>query len=189
MTTNIKIPIQQLTPQLIQEWQEKYPNGEIEVRTHSETMPERMTEDTFWEIMELLDWSKEEENAEAVIAPAVARLAALPVFAIYNFQDILSEKLYVLDARRYAAHIGEAAFREDEYFSVDHFLHARCYMVAIGKEAYEQAVQHPALMLKDLTFEALLSVASKAYELKTGTPLTYLPAFDYETYSNKEGWQ
>ncbi len=189
MPANIKIPIQQLTPQLIQELQEKYPNGEIEVRAHSETMPERMTEDTFWEIMELLDWSKEEESEEAVIAPAVERLAALPVYAIYNFQDILSEKLYVLDARRYATQIGEAAFREDERFAVDTFLHAHCCMVANGKETYEQVVQHPALMLKDLTFEALLSIANKAYQLKTDTPLSYLPAFDYETYSNKVGWQ
>lgn len=45
MTTAIKIPIQQLTPQLIQEWQEKYPNGAIEVRTQSETTPERMAEE------------------------------------------------------------------------------------------------------------------------------------------------
>ncbi len=189
MTASIKIPIQQLNPQFVQELQEKYPNGEIEVRTNSETLPERMKEDTFWQIIALFDWSKEEESDAAVVAPAIDYLSELPVYAIYGFQDILSEKLYTLDARRFAEQIGEDAYQEDTYFSVDIFLYARCCVVANGKDAYEQVLQNPTLMPKDLTFEALLSVASKAYQLKTGARLTYLPTFNYETYSNKAGWQ
>lgn len=189
MTGSIKIPIQQLNPQFVQELQEKYPNGEIEVRTNSETLPERMTEETFWEIIARFDWSKEDESDAAVVAPAIDYLSELPVYAIYGFQDILSEKLYALDTRRFAEQIGEDAYQADKYFSVDIFLYARCCVIANGKEAFEQVLQNPALMPKDLTFETLLSVAPKAYRLKTGARLSYLPAFNYETYSNKEGWQ
>jgi hypothetical protein len=43
-------------------------------------------------------------------------------------------------------------------------------------------------MPKDLTFEALLSLASKAYFRKTGKKFDYLPLTSIETYSNSIGW-
>ncbi len=44
-------------------------------------------------------------------------------------------------------------------------------------------------MLKDLTFESLLVIASAAYERKTGKQFVYVPSRSYETYSNEEGWK
>ena len=43
-------------------------------------------------------------------------------------------------------------------------------------------------MPKDLTFESLLGVASKAYTRKTGKPFKHIPAFIYETFANSDGW-
>jgi hypothetical protein len=43
-------------------------------------------------------------------------------------------------------------------------------------------------MPKDLTFEPLLSLAAKAYKLKTGKTFDYSSHFNFETYGNKEGW-
>jgi len=40
-----------------------------------------------------------------------------------------------------------------------------------------------------LTFEPLLYVAMTAYKRKTGKEFMILPAFNYETYSNKAGWE
>ena len=43
-------------------------------------------------------------------------------------------------------------------------------------------------MPKDLTFEALLTVAHNAYFQKTGKKFRYVPTFNMETFANKKGW-
>jgi len=44
-------------------------------------------------------------------------------------------------------------------------------------------------MPKDMDFEALLYLPDEAYNKKTKTEdYDYQTKFDYETYSNKEGW-
>ena len=44
------------------------------------------------------------------------------------------------------------------------------------------------MMPKDLEFEALLSLAPNAYELKTGKDFEYGTGCSYETFSNVAGW-
>ena len=44
-------------------------------------------------------------------------------------------------------------------------------------------------MPEDTTFEALLTLPDKAYQLKTGKRLLFIPLKNYETYSNVAGWQ
>ena len=105
-----------------------------------------------------------------------------------RFADLLSEKLYLLDAKKYAKHIGEDAWDGEQYFSVDNFLYARCCVVANGENLYKKVLNNPETMPKDITFEALLYLPSDAYERKTGKDYDYIPAFNFETYSNEEGW-
>jgi len=69
-----------------------------------------------------------------VVEPAIARLVSGSVRHIFEFADLLSEKLYALDGRKYALQLGEDAWSPDRYFSVDNFLYARCCVVANGKE-------------------------------------------------------
>jgi Protein of unknown function (DUF4240) len=188
MNAAIKIPLRSLNPVLVRDLQEKYPEAEVSVIIHHDRNLAPLSEKYFWEIISLLDWSKEEDD-DAVVEPAVAHLAAGPVRHILEFEDILSEKLYTLDSRTFAMHIGENAWSPDRYFSVDNFLYARCCVIANGEAFYQQLLSDPASMPKDLTFEALLYIASEAYERKTGKPVQYIPAFPFETYSNEAGWQ
>ena len=185
MTTKIKIKSSDFDAQFVKEFQEKYINRDIEISIAPSKKP-LLDEELFWEIIALLDWTKDDDNA--ILKAAIQYLATFPVHYIYLFQDFLSEKLYQLDAKKYALQIGEASWKAKQYFSVDNFLYARCCVVANGKAAYEAIFNCPTEMPKDLTFEPLLSLAAKAYELKTGKIFDYSGHFNFETYGNKEGW-
>lgn len=187
MTTEIKIPLRSLNESVIRDLKEKYPEAEISVELHQDRNKAPLSEAYFWEIISLLDWSKAGED-EAVVEPAKARLVLSPVRHIFEFADLLSEKLYALDARKYALHIGEDSWSPDRYFSVDNFLYARCCVVANGKDRYEKVLHDPVQMPQDLTFEELLYIPSEAYERKTGKQYDYTPSYPIETYSNQAGW-
>ncbi len=137
----------------------------------------------------LLDWGQTGKD-HAVIEPLVAALSKRPLRQIYDFKDILSQKLYLLDTEAHARHIGEGAYREDaEYFSEDGFLFARCCAVANGQEAYEQIRKNPEQMPKDMEFAPLLRIANDAHRRKKGTTLRYVSAYSVETFSNRNGWK
>ncbi len=165
MTPEIKIPLRKLDESVIRDLKEKYPEAEISVELHQDRNKAPLSEAHFWEIISLLDWSKVDDD-RAVVEPAKARLASGSVRHIFEFADLLSEKLYALDGRMYALHIGEDAWAPDRYFSVDNFLYARCCVVANGKDMYEKVLNDPTQMPKDLTFEELLYIPSEAYEQK-----------------------
>ena len=78
---------------------------------------------------------------------------------------------------------------EEGYLSVDDFLYTRCAVVVNGKDFYQNVLNNPSEMPKDLTFEPLLYVALNAYKRKTGNEFMFIPVHNYETYSNKEGWK
>lgn len=186
MTAIIKATIEELqNPDFLRDLQEKYGKAELEIHVN----PERshvLTDEDFWKLIALLEWSKEEDD-EAVTKPLVQALAALPVGFIYQFEDKLSEKLYQLDtaahAQAYQKHEGNA-----EHLSVDDFLYVRAGVVANGQAVFEAVLQNPEEM-PDVSFESLLNVASDAYERKTNKLFDYIPVYNYETYSNQEGWQ
>ena len=147
-----------------------------------------MTEARFWEIIGLLDWDKTGDD-NAVLEPAVAALAKLTPEEIDGFEDILTEKQYELDGEKYAREMGKFAFRKSGgLFSADTFLAARCCVVANGRACYEAVRANPKRMLKDMEFEALLDIADKAYERKTGQPFMHDSPLSYETFSNTAGW-
>ncbi len=185
MTTIIKIKSSDFNTQFLKEFQEKYSDRDIEISI-SPSKKSLLDEALFWEIIGCLDWEQEED--ENIIKSAIQKLATYPIHYIYLFQDILSEKLYLLDTKEYALYIGEDSWKKGTYFSVDNFLYTRCCVVANGKEAYETILNNPSEMPKDLTFEPLLSLASEAYQLKTGKIFNYSGVFNFETYSNEKGW-
>ena len=188
MTGKIKLPLRALNKSMIEDLQEKYPEAEISIELHQDRNKSPLGEDHFWEIMSLLDWS-EAGNDHAVIEAAVKYLANGPVRHIFEFADLLSEKLFALDGLDYAQEIGEDSWSAEGYFSVDAFLYARSCVVANGRELYQKVLDDPKLMPKDLTFEALLYLPSAAYERKTGKKYDYSSAFPIEAYSNQNGWK
>ena len=161
--------------------------ADVEIKVYPSGSNGRVTEDFFWEIVGLLDWGQTDN--QAITAPVVEKLASLSVRQLYEFQDMLSEKLYLLDGEKYARHIGQSAYKKGKPFSVDHFLDVRSCVVANGREYFNHVLNHPEEMPKDTWFESLLYVVPKAYRIKTGKEFSYLPAFNYQTYGNHSGWQ
>lgn len=185
-STILRAPLQSVNPARLRELQEMYPKAELQIEV-GQAAP-KMSEAAFWKLINLLDWSKTGDD-DAVLAPLVDKLAASPLRSIYEFQDHLSEKLFALDREDIARETGEDGWKKGRYFSVDGFLYARCCVVANGRAAFEKVVNGPASMPKDMDFEAILYAAAEAFERKTGKPFDYMPAFNYETYSNQAGWQ
>jgi len=147
-----------------------------------------MDERFFWKIIESIDWEKAGDDA-VVIQPAVDALAQLSVEDICAFAEILAEKLYMLDGEAYAKEIGSDAFAGQKGdFAQNWFLYVRCCAVANGKETFDQILADPKEMPKDIEFQALLSIAPKAYKKKTGQRFNYSTRLSYETFSNKEAW-
>jgi len=186
MTTVLKINLDELNPILIEDLKKQFGKADVEIHVREAgASADVLTEERFWEIIALFDWSDEEDN-EAVMEPAVEVLSKMSIASIYQFQDTLSEKLRQLDTEIHAQVFMNK--HPKGHLSVDDFLYVRCCVVANGKEFFERILQHPEEMPQDLTFSAMLHVASKAYERKTGRAFHYVPALDYETYSNEQGW-
>lgn len=145
-----------------------------------------MDETKFWEILALAELPSDDQEGD--VERAREALSKLSIEDIQKFEVILSEKLYSLDTR---AHAKGSLEGEDDFFSNDGFLYKRCYVVACGKEKYEDVLANPGNMPKDLMleFEEVLYLPNSSYELKTGGDM--LPAsqtVSAETGSNLAGW-
>lgn len=148
-----------------------------------------MTENEFWSIIGMLDWDESGDD-EAVVEPVVDCLSKKSNEEIFQFEELLSQKLHALDTKAHAKEIGEDAYINDkEYFSVDGFLYSRCVVVANGKELFQHILDNPKEFPKDMEFEAILYVAQDAYEHKNNKEWGYVSSTDYETYKNTSGWQ
>ena len=148
-----------------------------------------MDDDLFWDIIESFDWQKAGED-DAVMEPAIKALSQLSNKDICTFADLLSEKMHKLDTQIFAKEIGNACYTGgDEFFSEKWFVSSRCCAIANGRKFYEKLLSDPTCMPKDLEFDAILKLASKAYERKTQKKFAYLPRFNYETFANKSGWK
>jgi predicted DNA-binding WGR domain protein len=176
---------------------EKVKKGYREVE-ESESIPQMpaveyrpMDEALFWEIVASFNWKKQGDD-DAIMLPAEKRLATLPVEDIFAFDNILAEKLYQLDGRKYA----DACYPKKQtlvdgtpYMSADDFLYCRCAVVINGQKFYEFTLDYPKNWPVDVTFESVLYLASNAYERKTkGGEYPHIPEPSFETYSNLAGW-
>ncbi len=150
-------------------------------------MTNMLDDKSFWQVIDKIDWNEEDNDEQ--IQPVIDFLAEQSIEYIQHFQETLAYKLYQLDTKEHAKNIGECAYvNDDEYFSVDSFLYARCCVVANGQELFEKVLKEPIQMPKDLDYEPLLYVADEAFAEKTGDDFDYTTKYDYETYSNIEGW-
>ena len=184
MTTRISVPLSEIDEKFLQDLKEKYP-GHIRLDIQVVNLDEipSFTEEDFWSIIDLLDWSAESSRAN-VLKPAVEALAQHPESHIFLFEDILTEKLHQLDTKAHA----NVAY-PGNHFSEDGFLYVRAAVVASGKAKYQEVFRNPTKMPTDKDFEPLLSLAALAYEQKTNAPFDYIPPTSYETYSNEQGWE
>jgi hypothetical protein len=179
----------------------KYENGRIELnqlpRIQSNTnvivtfLEEEtnitVDEDYFWSLIDLIDWNQETDSK--ILSPLLDRLVSLSLENIYQFKEIISEKLFYLDTKEHARDIGDYSYKENSTsFSPDIFLFTRALVVAKGKDFYNRVLSNPKLMPKNSDFEAILYLSSEAYRIKTGKEINYVPKFIPETFSNSKGW-
>lgn len=179
----------------------KYENGRIELNQLPKIQSSRnvivtfldeessavLDEDYFWDLMDLIDWNQETDSE--ILSNLLDRLVSLSPENICQFKEILSEKLFYLDTKEHARHIGEDSYRENSSsFSPDIFLFTRALVVAKGKDFYARVLSSPKLMPKNSDFEAILYLASEAYKIKTGKDMNYVPKYIPETFSNTKGW-
>ncbi len=185
MGTTLHINLNALDESYIEELRQRFGAAELEIRV-PEIPEDWLTEEGFWRLIDCLDWSKQGDD-DAVIEPVVQALADMPTANIHQFEDILAEKLWLLDTRQHA----EASTRDkdNDYLSVDGFLYDRCCIVANGKAFYDAVLHDPSKFPTGLSFERLLAVAHLAHERKTGKEFVHISKKSYETYSNETGWE
>ncbi len=188
MKATYHLSVNELNNDFIHVLEERFGNAALELTVQPSPSADALTEEQFWQLIDLLDWTKLPDE-DAVTELLTKKLAASPLRHIYDFYDHLAEKLYSLDGVKYATQIGEEAFEPGEPFSTDHFLDVRSCVVANGKEFYFNVLRNPEKMPQNLFFENLTYVASTAYERKTGKEFDYLPRHNYLTFSNKAGWK
>ncbi len=136
MTTSIKMPLRTFTPTMVQELQAKYPEAMVHINVESSEEP-AMNETAFWEIISFLDWGR--KRNEDIVAPAIAALSRYSESTIFQFEDILAQKLFALDGEKYALALGWDE-NGKAYFSADTFLYARCCVVANGALFYNKVL-------------------------------------------------
>lgn len=150
----------------------------------------KLSEAEFWKILGKLNWKKSGDD-DAVMAPAIKALSQKSAREIEAFYELFAVKLHALDTREHCRHsyAGEQDPDDgDVYISADDFLYLRCCALLNGKKYYDTALKNPAKMPTNLEFEALLYLAPKAWELKTGEEFEYANKVDFESFSNKAGW-
>lgn len=187
MTAVLKMNVQEVNSEFVEHLKHQFGHSDIEIYVHEPpSAAPYLTIKDFWAIIEQLDWSKEGDDS-LVIEPVIQALQKESLSYIYRFADVLSEKLWHLDTRSHAQVFWDNP-EEEGYLSVDDFLYARCAVVANGEKYYNKILKRPSDMPTELSFESLLYIAPEAYERKTGKEFMSIPAFNYETYSNKKGW-
>jgi hypothetical protein len=189
MIQQYQVSVDNLSDSFLATLREHHPHAQLEIKVKTPKTFQGLDETSFWAIISLFDWSNP-ENEDAVLSKAIAVLSEKPLRHIYEFQDMLAQKLFDLDTMAHAKNAGENAWiSNDDDFSADEFLYARCCVVANGQDFYQKVLKNPVLMPQDLAFESLLTLAHRAYQLKTNKSFHYVPNSNFETFSNKKGWK
>ncbi len=186
-----KVKLKDLTQSYFKRLKEQYLDGDTEIEIIVHTKEDQfhpdheMDEQAFWNIIESISPTALEENE---LELATQLLSTKKEAEIKTFYDILSEKLYLLDRKDIATNIGICSYGNEDDFSADLFLYARCAAIIQGREKFEAILNTPEKMIKDHFFEPLLLLPERAYFQKTGKPLNHIPSFNFETFFNSQGW-
>lgn len=139
----------------------------------------------FWSLIHLIDQSAlSERNEKAALAPLRAALAELEQTELEDFEEQLAQALYRLDGEVYANHAGRAGASDDN------FMYLRTFVVARGKEFYDDVQADPSKMPKLMKERcpALLHIVADAWEASHDEDWEFEPSVSPETGSNAKLW-
>ena len=78
MNTVLKINVQELDNKFLENLKKEYSDSELEIIVHDQLEPvPSFTDNEFWQMIDLLDWS-EEGNDEKTVEPLVSALEQMP---------------------------------------------------------------------------------------------------------------
>lgn len=143
--------------------------------------------DFFWKTMELCDWDNEGDD-ELVLMPVINYLASKDDHEIFEFDNLMCELLFALDAKELA----KQCEKTSGYFSDDGFLYSRCVALVNGVEYYKDALLGKHKEMWELEFESLLYVPMRAWAFKhqqNEDCYPYEASVSYETGSNVNAWK
>ena len=147
-----------------------------------------MDQSNFWRLIAKIDQGAlRDGDEEGAVEPLAEALGECSEGDIKEFENILAQCLYDIDGEVYA---DEA---EESGQSGDGFLYARCFVVAQGKQHYDEVKADPTKMPKSLDqwCESLLYVSQRAWAVATGEDeesWDHHAPVSYETGSNKANW-
>lgn len=98
----------------------------------------------------------------------------------------MAQLLYGIDTKAIAA----KAYK-NEYILPDMFLYNRCVALINSKPFYNQICNGKRKLDKDMEFESILYVPSRAWANLHGCRIdeySHITPVSYETFSNKDGW-
>lgn len=143
----------------------------------------RLNKTNFFYLIEKQDFSRP-YNEDAVVRPIIEYLSECDDIVIFAFDDKLSELLFELDTKKIADNM--------KGFTSDNFLYARCLAVINGGKFYNDVLDGKISLDSEELFECILYVAQDAWAEKYKKDVEeypHTPKKNYETYSNKKGWE
>lgn len=150
-----------------------------------------MTWADFWALIATLDG----EATQASCRRLAEDLGRRSVQDIIGFAECHAEALYRLDQEKFGTlPVADLSDRDGSPFpqSADHFLYARCAVVAAGRAVWEGAFfdvdEFAPYTSTKYNGEWLLYVPEQAYELATGEEWDRGTRYCVESFSNKDGW-
>jgi hypothetical protein len=146
-----------------------------------------MTEQEFWDLIDSLHASVNDDSVEALTA---ALVAAGPE-QIVAFENVLAEKLHALDTPDHMRQDVRDAPSHPKYpLSTDMFLYFRCDVIVRGRAEYEAVLSDPNRFagIRNSRAQHLLAVAEAAWERATDTEWTHETPLSYESMSNQDAW-
>ena len=147
-----------------------------------------MTDPEFWQLIAAIDVAALDDGLEdEAVEPLREALDGKTESELFEFEELLSRKLYAIDGEAFADQAG------DSRGSDDGFLYARCYVVAKGQAFYESVLSDPTRMPKTIEqwCESLLYPHREAWADLTGNDESDWPfraSVSYESGSNRGLW-
>jgi len=142
----------------------------------------------FWDLMSAIDQEALDEGDEdSAYEPLIKLLAQKSEDEINLFQEILAQTLHDIDGKAWCDESGESADAAEDFFNV------RSYVVAKGKDFYEEVLNDPEAMPKtaDQWAPSIMLIAPQAWAIATDDKIDnydFEPSVEIESGSNEAQW-